>query len=107
MDAILRVQKLLKFSVSLPQLSNLLLQSLLDFFGPTERSLLLVPHELVHLRAPSLNGVDELIQELLAVPHCYLSRALFKFSATLSYFMSSESPKRFGNATISQPHYDH
>ncbi|KAG9331993.1 hypothetical protein JZ751_016269, partial [Albula glossodonta] len=56
---------LLLLSVSPPQLSNLLLQSLQESFSPTHCSLLLISDQLFHLRAPSLNGADQLSKDPL------------------------------------------
>ncbi|KAG9328412.1 hypothetical protein JZ751_014017, partial [Albula glossodonta] len=47
------------------KLSNLLLQSLQESFSPTHCSLLLISDQLFHLRAPSLNGADQLIGQRL------------------------------------------
>ncbi|KAG9331988.1 hypothetical protein JZ751_016264 [Albula glossodonta] len=47
------------------KLSNLLLQSLQVSFSPTHCSHLLISDQLFHLRAPSLNGVDQLIGQRL------------------------------------------
>ncbi|KAG9329128.1 hypothetical protein JZ751_007543, partial [Albula glossodonta] len=44
------------------KLSNLLLQSLQESFSLTHESLLLISDQLFHLRAPSLNGTDQLRQ---------------------------------------------
>ncbi|KAG9332006.1 hypothetical protein JZ751_016282 [Albula glossodonta] len=47
------------------KLSNLLLQSLQVSFSPTHCSHLLISDQLFHLRAPSLNGADQLIGQRL------------------------------------------
>ncbi len=76
MDVIVCVWKLLQLSVSPPQIFNLLLQSLQLFFSSTHFSLFLISDHLCHLRAPSLNGADQISKDLLTVLHCCLCRAL-------------------------------
>ncbi|KAG9328795.1 hypothetical protein JZ751_010635, partial [Albula glossodonta] len=55
-------------------ISNLLLQSLQESFSLTHCSLLLISDQLFHLRAPSLNGADQLSKDPLTVLHCCLCR---------------------------------
>ncbi len=76
MDVIMCLWKLLQLSVSPPQIINLLLQSLHEFFSLTHYSLFLISDHLCDLRVASLNGADELRKDPLTVLHCCLCRAL-------------------------------
>ncbi len=76
MDVIVCLWKLLQLSVSLPQIFNLLLQSLQLFFSSTHFSLFLISDQLCHLRAASLNAAYTLSKDPLTVLHCCLCRAL-------------------------------
>ncbi len=76
MDVMVCVWKLLQLSVSPHQIFNLLLQSLQVFFSSTHCSLFLISDQPCHLRAPSLNGADQISKDPLTVLHCCLCRAL-------------------------------
>ncbi len=68
--------KLLQLSLSPPQIHDLLLQLLQSFFSSTHWSSFLSSDQLCHLRAASLNGVNEIREDLLTVLHCCLCRPL-------------------------------
>ncbi|KAI3374643.1 hypothetical protein L3Q82_021211, partial [Scortum barcoo] len=58
------------------RLSDLLLQLLLKLFGSTHFSFLLGSELLLHIRASFLDETDQLAEDLLAVLHCFISRAI-------------------------------
>jgi len=76
MNVVVCVWKLLHLSVSLPQIIDLLLQSLQSFFSSSYCSLFLISDPLCDLRAASLNGADEISKDPLTVLHRCLCRTL-------------------------------
>ncbi len=67
---------MLQLSVSLPQIIDLLLQSLQSSFSSTHCLLFLISDQPYQLRAESLNGADELSKDALGVLHRCLCGAL-------------------------------
>ena len=98
LDVILCVWKLLQLSVSPPQITDLLLQSLQSSFSSTHCSLFLISDQSYQLRAASLNGADELSKDPLTVLHCCLCRALLGHTVIQLQWVWTETETNFSSS---------